>query len=66
MIKEEVMESKKQKRGRQGYVHRSNALNITVYDLHGRPISDKVICDILETVNEKSLEVDLMFSHTRT
>ena len=45
----------KGKRGRQGYIPKSPAVCITVYDLHGKPISDKIANEILELVNERSL-----------
>lgn len=56
----------KKKRGKQGYLHKSSALCITVYDLHGKPISDTLADEILEIVNEKSLSEGLMLSYTRT
>lgn len=57
---------RKRKKGRQGYIPRSPAICITVYDLHGKPISDRVADDILNIVNEKSLAEGLMISFTRT
>lgn len=56
----------KGKRGRQGYIPKSPAVCITLYDLHGKPISDKIANEILELVNERSLSHGLMISYTRT
>lgn len=54
------------KRGRQGYIHKSNALNLTVYDLHGNALPQDFVDEVLETVNERSLARGLMLTYTQT
>jgi hypothetical protein len=58
--------AEKKRKGRTGYIQKSPAICITVYDLHGQPIPAKIVEEILDTVNEKSLANGLMISFTRT
>ena len=44
------------KRGKQGYVHKTNALNMTVYDAHGKPLPREFVEELTEIVNQKSLD----------
>lgn len=60
------MAEKSRRKKKTGYLHKSNALCITVYDLRGAPLPQAVVDDLLTTVNDKALSQGLITTYTRT
>jgi hypothetical protein len=58
--------AEKKRRKKTGYLHKSNALCMTVYDLRGAPLPQAVVDELLATVNEKALSKGLITTYTRT
>jgi len=56
----------KVRRRKEGYVHRSSALNMTVYDPTGKPLSDEVASKLLNTITQVALDNKYFISFTRT
>lgn len=56
----------RQRRRREGYLHRSPAVCVVVHDPSGKTLPDDVVTDIVNTVNEISLGHGLLLSFTRT
>lgn len=56
----------KQRRRREGYTNKSNAICIVAYDVGGKTLSDEVTARIVNAVYEVSEEEKLAISFTRT
>lgn len=54
------------RRGKPGYVAKSNAVNLTVYDVHGKPLPKAFVEELVELVNQKAVDNELTFSYTTT
>lgn len=54
------------RRGKGGYVAKSNAINMTVYDVHGKPLPKAFVEELIEVVNQKAVDNELTFSYTTT
>jgi hypothetical protein len=49
-----------------GYIHRSPAVCVTVYDLSGRPMPDSDATEIVNSVFEIAMEKGYVINFTRT
>jgi hypothetical protein len=57
---------KPSKRRKEGYVERSNAVHLTVWDGYGNVLPDDVVTEIVNTVNEVSGRHGFLLSFTQT
>ena len=54
------------RRREEPYQHRSNAVNMTVYDLYGNQLPNAIVAQIINDVNESAEKHGYGFSFTRT
>lgn len=57
---------KKRGKAPQAYVAKSNALNMTVYDAHGKPLAKAFVEELIEEVNRQAVDSGYFFSYTTT
>jgi hypothetical protein len=62
----EKSDRKYPRRRREGYLRKSPAICVVVHDPEGKALPDAVVTDIVNTVNEISLEHGYLLSFTRT
>lgn len=63
--KKRIPKGKKPQKRREGFVRKTNAVNLTIWDGYGNVIPDDIATDIINTVNEVSLRNGLLLSFTR-
>lgn len=61
-----TQKSKRPRRRNEGYIHKSPAVCVVVYDPTGKPMPDNVAARILNAVHETALEEGYIISFTRT
>jgi hypothetical protein len=68
-VTEQSTEAKKPRRKprkKNGYVSRSNAIHITLYDPNGRPLKPEVADEAAETITQYALDNKLLVGLART
>jgi hypothetical protein len=54
------------KRRKEGYVERTNAVNLTIWDGYGNVIPDDTVTEIINTANEVSARHGFLLSFTQS
>lgn len=54
------------KRRKEGYVERTNAVNLTIWDGYGNVIPDDTVTEIINTANEVSAKHGFLLSFTQS
>lgn len=57
---------RRRNRRHEGYQHKSPAVCVVVYDMHGKPMPDTVAAKILNAVTDIAFENNYLISFTRT
>jgi hypothetical protein len=63
--KKRVPKAKKPPKRREGFIRKSGAVNLTIWDGYGNVIPDDVATDIINSVNELATKQGYLFSFTR-
>jgi hypothetical protein len=63
--KKRAPKAKKPPRRREGFVRKTNAVNLTVWDAYGNVLPDDFATDLINSVNEAAVKNGLLFSFAR-
>jgi len=63
--KKRTPKGKKPPRRREGFVRRTNAVHLTIWDGYGNVLPDEVATEVINTVNDISVKHGFLLSFTR-